>query len=67
MRYQYSCLDCKYEFEIVLPIDCLATTEILCPVCYSNKVKKEFNLFTLIFKGKGFYKTDSKKSLTNSK
>ena len=65
MRYSYRCLDCKYEFEIVLPIDCLATTEILCPVCCSNKVKKQFNLFTLIFKGDGFYKTDNSKTLTN--
>ena len=65
MRYQYSCQDCNYEFEIVLPIECLATTEILCPVCCSNKVKKKFNLFGLAFKGKGFYKTDNRKDKKN--
>lgn len=64
MRYEYRCQNCKYEFEMVVPIDCLATTQLFCPVCYSDDVKKKYNLFTLIFKGDGFYKTDSKKSLT---
>ena len=64
MRYNYKCENCQYEFEIVLPIDCLATTKIHCPNCYSDDVKKKYNLFTLIFKGDGFYKTDVIKPLT---
>lgn len=43
MRYQYKCFECNYEFEIVLPIDCLATTEVRCPVCQSNNIKKKYN------------------------
>ena len=65
MRYQYKCQNCNCEFEIVLPVDCLATTEICCPNCHTDNVKKQFNLFALIFKGDGFYKTDSAKPLTD--
>lgn len=65
MRYSYKCSECQYEFEMVLPIDCLATTDIVCPVCCSNKVKKKYNLFTLVFKGDGFYKTDNKQDKNN--
>jgi putative FmdB family regulatory protein len=61
MRYEFQCQDCGCKFEIVLPVDCLATANINCPNCHSEKIKKQFNLFGLIFRGQGFYKTDNRK------
>ena len=54
--YQYRCLKCKYEFEIVQKMvdDPLAE----CPEC-KGKIKRLIGAGAgIIFKGDGFYSTD---------
>lgn len=56
--YEYACDKCGHQFEVVqsfsdAPID-------KCPKC-AGEVKKVFSNVGVVFKGSGFYKTDSRK------
>ena len=55
--YQYSCTECGHSFEQVQSFteDSLTT----CPVC-SGRLRKVFNAVGVVFKGSGFYRTDSR-------
>ena len=57
--YQYACTDsaCGHRFEAVQSFsdDPLTT----CPVCES-RVRKVFSAVGVVFKGSGFYRTDSR-------
>ena len=55
--YQYRCTACSNELEIVQKFtDSPLTT---CPEC-SGSLRKVFNAVGVVFKGSGFYRTDSR-------
>ncbi|TXG90208.1 FmdB family transcriptional regulator [Rhodococcus rhodnii] len=55
--YSYACTECDNRFDIVQKFtdDSLTT----CPEC-SGKLRKLFNSVGIVFKGSGFYRTDSR-------
>jgi putative FmdB family regulatory protein len=55
--YQYACTECDHFFEQFQSFseDTLTT----CPEC-SGKLRKVFNAVGVVFKGSGFYRTDSR-------
>ncbi|MGC4958470.1 FmdB family zinc ribbon protein [Actinomadura citrea] len=57
--YQYVCTDCGEPLEVVQKFSDDALTE--CPAC-SGKLRKVFSAAGIIFKGSGFYRTDSRGS-----
>jgi putative FmdB family regulatory protein len=61
--YQYTCTDCGHGFEAVQSFSDDALTE--CPVC-EGRLRKVFNSVGIVFKGSGFYRTDSREKSTAS-
>lgn len=61
--YQYACTACDHEFEVFQSFTEDSLTE--CPEC-KGEVKKVFSAVGVVFKGSGFYKTDSAKSSSAS-
>lgn len=59
--YQYACTnpEGKHEFEVVQSFSDAALTE--CPQC-GAPVRKVYGSVGVVFKGSGFYRTDSRKS-----
>ena len=55
--YQYACTECGHEFEAVQKFSDDALTE--CPTC-TGKLRKVFSAVGVVFKGSGFYRTDSR-------
>lgn len=55
--YQYACKDCANSFEIFQSFSDASLTE--CPQCNGN-LRKVFNSVGVVFKGSGFYRTDSR-------
>ena len=55
--YQYRCTECGNELEAVQKFTDSALTE--CPTC-SGQLRKVFNAVGVVFKGSGFYRTDSR-------
>ena len=55
--YQYACTDCGHAFEQFQSFSDDALT--VCPEC-SGKLRKLFNAVGVVFKGSGFYRTDSR-------
>lgn len=55
--YQYRCSDCGNELEAVQKFTDAALTE--CPTC-DGSLRKVFNAVGVVFKGSGFYRTDSR-------
>ncbi len=56
--YQYRCTECGQDLEAVQKFSDPALTE--CPNC-RGKLRKVFNAVGVVFKGSGFYRTDSRK------
>lgn len=56
--YQYRCVDCENELEIVQKFtdDPLTT----CPTCETDSLRKVFSAVGVVFKGSGFYATDNR-------
>jgi putative FmdB family regulatory protein len=54
--YQYACSACGHAFEVFQSFSEDALTE--CPQC-KGEVKKVYGNVGVVFKGSGFYKTDS--------
>lgn len=54
--YAYACTECEHRFEIVQSFSDDSLT--VCPEC-SGRLRKLFNAVGVVFKGSGFYKTDS--------
>jgi putative FmdB family regulatory protein len=55
--YQYRCTECGEDLEAVQKFsDAPLTT---CPVC-GGRLRKVFNAVGVVFKGSGFYRTDSR-------
>lgn len=61
--YQYRCADCGEERDVVQSFTDDALTE--CPVC-EGRFRKVFSAVGVVFKGSGFYRTDSRSSSTAS-
>ena len=63
--YQYACTnpEGKHEFEVVQSFSDAAVSE--CPQC-GAPVRKVYGSVGVVFKGSGFYRTDSRKSATAS-
>jgi putative FmdB family regulatory protein len=57
--YSYACTDCGDRFDVVQAFaDSTLTT---CEKC-SGRLRKLFNSVGVVFKGSGFYRTDSRES-----
>jgi putative FmdB family regulatory protein len=56
--YQYACTDCGNDLEVVQKFSDDPLTE--CPVCH-GRLRKVFYPVGVVFKGSGFYRTDSRK------
>ena len=61
--YQYACTECGHQFEQVQSFSEDALTE--CPAC-TGKLRKLYNAVGVVFKGSGFYRTDSRSSSSAS-
>ena len=63
--YQYACTstDCRHEFEQFQSFTDAALTD--CPVC-GQRVRKVYGSVGVVFKGSGFYRTDSRDAKSNS-
>ena len=57
--YQYACTECGHAFEQFQSFSDDALTE--CPEC-RGRLRKVFNAVGVVFKGSGFYRTDSRGS-----
>ena len=55
--YQYACTECNHAFEQFQSFSDDALTE--CPRC-EGRLRKLFNAVGVVFKGSGFYRTDSR-------
>jgi putative FmdB family regulatory protein len=63
--YQYACTNPqgKHEFEVVQSFSDAPVS--VCPEC-SSPVRKVYGSVGVVFKGSGFYRTDSRKAATAS-
>ncbi|MCR8692845.1 FmdB family transcriptional regulator [Rhodococcus pyridinivorans] len=61
--YSYACTTCDNKFDIVQSFSDDSLTE--CPQC-EGKLRKLFNSVGIVFKGSGFYRTDSRSGSTAS-
>jgi putative FmdB family regulatory protein len=61
--YQYACTACHHTFEQFQSFSDDALTE--CPECH-GRLRKLFNAVGVVFKGSGFYRTDSRSSTSGS-
>jgi putative FmdB family regulatory protein len=55
--YQYACTSCGEDLEVVQKFTDAALTE--CPAC-GGKLRKVYSPVGVVFKGSGFYRTDSR-------
>lgn len=55
--YSYACTECDNKFDIVQSFSDDSLT--VCPQC-TGKLRKLFNSVGIVFKGTGFYRTDSR-------
>ncbi|MEW2505731.1 FmdB family zinc ribbon protein [Amycolatopsis sp. CA-161197] len=61
--YQYACKECDHRFEAVQSFSDASLT--VCPQC-SGPLRKVFSSVGVVFKGSGFYRTDSRDSSKSS-
>ena len=61
--YAYACKDCGHAFDIVQSFSDSSLTS--CPECQGT-LRKKFNSVGVVFKGSGFYRTDSRDSKGSS-
>ena len=62
--YQYACTECRYAFEQVQSFTDDALT--VCPQC-QGRLRKVFNAVGVVFKGSGFYRTNSRAGANGGK
>ena len=55
--YAYACKDCTHSFDIQQSFSDDSLT--VCPEC-GGRLRKKFNSVGVVFKGSGFYRTDSR-------
>ncbi|WP_444961312.1 FmdB family zinc ribbon protein [Nocardiopsis sp. M1B1] len=61
--YQYACTECSAQMEVVQSFSDDALT--VCPEC-EGRLRKVYSAVGIVFKGSGFYRTDSGKSSNSS-
>jgi len=61
--YQYACTACGHRFEAVQAFTDATLTE--CPEC-AGRLRKVFSSVGIVFKGSGFYRTDSRSGAEKS-
>jgi putative FmdB family regulatory protein len=61
--YQYACTECGHRFEAVQAFTDDSMT--VCPVC-SGQLRKVYGSVGVVFKGSGFYRTDSRAGSTSA-
>jgi putative FmdB family regulatory protein len=61
--YEYACTECGEELEVRQSFTDAALTE--CPVC-SGRLRKVLSPVGVVFKGSGFYRTDSRAAESGS-
>ena len=61
--YAYRCTRCNEEFDIYQRFDEESLTD--CPKC-GAKLRKLFSPSGIVFKGQGFYRTDSRSTKSKS-
>ncbi|MBV8966150.1 MAG: FmdB family transcriptional regulator [Mycobacteriaceae bacterium] len=61
--YSYACTECGNRFDAVQAFTDEALTE--CPKC-SGRLRKLFGSVGVVFKGSGFYRTDSRAAAASS-
>lgn len=59
--YQYACTACGNQLEAVQSFSDVALTE--CPQC-EGKLRKLYSGVGIVFKGSGFYRTDSRSTVS---
>ncbi|MBX7450775.1 FmdB family transcriptional regulator [Mycolicibacterium sp. 3033] len=57
--YSYACTECDNKFDVVQAFTDDSLTE--CPQC-TGRLRKVFGKVGVVFKGSGFYRTDSRES-----
>lgn len=62
--YQYRCTECGSDLEVVQKFSDAALTQ--CPEC-QGQLRKVFSAVGVVFKGSGFYATDSRSSKSASR
>lgn len=62
-KYQYQCKDCGEALEVHQSFTDDALT--VCPNC-GGDLRKVFNAVGVVFKGSGFYKTDSRSGASST-
>ena len=62
--YEYACSSCGEHLEVVQSFKDVPLTS--CPAC-GGSLRKVFSPIGVVFKGSGFYKTDSRSSGASSK
>jgi putative FmdB family regulatory protein len=60
--YEYACTECGERLEVIQSFSDDALT--VCPAC-KGKLRKLFSPVGVVFKGSGFYKTDSRSKQTS--
>jgi putative FmdB family regulatory protein len=58
--YEYECSSCDATHEVVQKMTDATLTE--CPECGHSPIRKLFTGVGVVFKGSGFYRTDSRSS-----
>ena len=58
--YEYVCNKCKSRFAVSGTFETLFGLKPQCPACKGKNTQKLISLPNVIYKGKGFYKTDKK-------
>jgi putative FmdB family regulatory protein len=61
--YQYACTECSHQLEAVQAFTDDPLVE--CPSC-AGRLRKVFSAVGIVFKGSGFYRTDSRSGSTDS-
>ncbi|MSO33359.1 MAG: FmdB family transcriptional regulator [Candidatus Nanopelagicaceae bacterium] len=61
--YQYICTECEHSFEVTQAFT--DSTVPTCPGC-NGIVRKVFSSVGVVFKGSGFYRTDSRGAATST-
>ncbi|MET0862786.1 MAG: FmdB family zinc ribbon protein [Nakamurella sp.] len=61
--YQYACTECDHRFEAVQAFTDDSLT--VCPVC-GGQLRKVYGSVGVVFKGSGFYRTDSRAAGTST-
>ncbi|GAA4608772.1 hypothetical protein GCM10023195_34720 [Actinoallomurus liliacearum] len=61
--YQYACTECGEPLEVVQKFSDDPLTE--CPAC-GGRLRKVFSAAAIVFRGSGFYRTDSRSGSSTS-